>query len=70
MIRLQFMNKTACEDNKKCFHCGAGLDHLALLNPRGESRGGVDGFYFRCDQCKRYFVEYRIGGKVKMVRDS
>ena len=64
------MKKSAREENKKCIHCVAGPDYLALLNPGGESRGGVEGFYYRCGQCRRYLVEYRIGGEVKMVRGS
>ncbi|UCG14244.1 MAG: hypothetical protein JSU72_07220 [Deltaproteobacteria bacterium] len=55
--------------NKKCIHCGL-PDRLSLLNPTGECRGGVEGFYYRCGACNRYFVEYWINGKLKTVLAS
>jgi hypothetical protein len=55
---------------KRCIVCGAGPDRLNLLNPRGESKGGVLGFYYRCASCRRYFVEYWINGALKIVRGS
>ncbi len=55
---------------KKCIFCGTGADNVRLLNTKGELKGGVEGFYYRCGECKRYFVEYWINGELKMVRAS
>jgi len=56
--------------DKCCIFCGTGKDHLHLLNPRAEFRGGVERFYYRCGECKRYFVEYWINGELKTVLGS
>lgn len=55
------------EEKKKCLSCGAGQNHLRLLNPKGEAKGGVVNFSFRCAKCKAYFKEYRINGKLRMT---
>jgi hypothetical protein len=36
----------------------------------GELKGGVEGFYYRCGECKQYFVEYWINGELKTVLAS
>lgn len=54
-------------EEKKCFCCGAGPDHLRLLNPKGEFRGGVVNYSYRCDECKQYFKEYWINGELKTL---
>jgi hypothetical protein len=56
-----------CEEEKKCLSCGAGQKHLRLLNPKGEERGGVINFSFRCGKCKAYLKEYWINGKPIMT---
>ncbi len=61
-------NKKRClSKEQKCLSCGAGPDSLRLLNPKGEERGGVRNFSYRCGKCKQYFKEYWINGKLKMV---
>ncbi len=60
-------NKGCREKEKTCLTCGAGPDSLYLLNPRGEERGGVVNFSYRCGECKQYFRKYWINGKLKMV---
>ena len=55
---------------KKCIFCGAGADNVRLLNTKGEFKGGVEGFYYRCGACKQYFVEYWINGELKTVLAS
>lgn len=55
------------EEEKKCLSCGAGQNHLRLLNPKGEERGGVVNYSFRCGKCKAYFKEYWINGKLRMT---
>ncbi len=52
---------------KRCILCGAGPDHLRLLNFKAESRGGVENFYYRCGECRQYFVEFLINGELKTV---
>jgi hypothetical protein len=54
----------------RCIHCGAGAEHLYLLNTRGEYRGGAENYYYRCGACKRYQVECCLDKKVKMVRGA
>ena len=56
--------------NKRCIFCGAQGNSVQLLNPRAEYRGGVESYYFRCDQCRQYFVEYWINGELKTVLAS
>ena len=56
--------------DKKCIFCGAGADNVHLLNTKGEIKGGVEGFYYRCGECKQYFVEYWISGELKTVLAS
>lgn len=56
--------------DKRCIYCGAHSDYLNLLNLKSESKGGVDSYYFRCGQCRRYFVEYWINGELKTVLAS
>jgi hypothetical protein len=34
------------EEKKKCLSCGAGQNHLRLLNPKGEAKGGASTFLF------------------------
>ena len=58
------------DEDKKCMYCGAPSDYLHLLNPKSEPKGGVDSYYFRCGQCRRYFVEYWINGELKTVMAS
>lgn len=53
-------------EEKKCLCCGAGADSLDLLNPKGEERGGVHNFSYRCRKCRQYFKEYWINGKLIM----
>jgi hypothetical protein len=53
--------------DRKCIFCGAGPDRLNPLNLRGEFRGGVENFYYRCAECKQYFTEYWISGELKTV---
>jgi len=61
-------NKKRClQEEQKCLSCGAGQDSLRLLNPKGEERGGVRNFSYRCVKCKQYFKEYWMSGKLKMV---
>ena len=55
------------EEEKKCFYCGAGPNHIRLLNPKGEFRGGVLNFSYRCDECKKYFKEYWINEEIKTL---
>lgn len=55
------------EKEKKCLSCGAGQKHLSLLNPKGEEKGGVINFSFRCEKCSAYFKEYWINGKPIMT---
>ena len=55
---------------EKCIHCGASSEHLHLLNPRAEYRGGVENYYYRCGACKRYLVECCLNKGVKMVRGA
>jgi hypothetical protein len=57
-------------EDKKCISCGAQGENVQLLNPRAESRGGVECYYFRCGQCRQYFVEYWINGELKTVHGS
>jgi hypothetical protein len=59
--------KKCMAEEKKYLSCGAGRESLCLLNPRGEERGGVLNFSYRCKRCKQYFKEYWIGGSLKMV---
>ncbi|PNV85885.1 MAG: hypothetical protein C0610_09495 [Desulfobacteraceae bacterium] len=56
--------------DKKCIFCGAGAGNVRLLNTKGEIKGGVEGFYYRCVACKQYFVEYWINGELKTVLAS
>ena len=56
--------------DKRCISCGAQGDSVQLLNPRAEYKGGVESYYFRCDQCRQYFVEYWINGEFKKVQGS
>ncbi|MDH3774450.1 MAG: hypothetical protein WBG51_03690 [Syntrophobacteria bacterium] len=56
--------------DKKCIFCGAGAGNVRLLNTKGEIKGGVEGFYYRCVECKQYFVEYWINGELKTVLAS
>lgn len=56
--------------DKRCIYCCAHSDYLHLLNPKSEVKGGVDSYYFRCGQCRRYFVEYWINGELKTVLAS
>jgi len=55
------------EEEKKCLSCGAGQKNLCLLNPKGEEKGGVVNFSFRCEKCRAYFKEYWINGKPIMT---
>ena len=55
---------------KKCFMCGADSHCLDSLNARGEFKGGVERFYYRCAVCKQYFVEIWINGAIKTVLGS
>jgi hypothetical protein len=55
------------EEEKKCLFCGAGQDHLRLLNLKEEVKGGVVNFSFRCEKCRAYFKEYWINGKLRMT---
>ena len=54
-------------EEKMCCNCNAGPDCLRLLNPKGEFRGGVVNYSYRCDECKQYFKEYWMSGELKMV---
>lgn len=56
--------------DKKCIFCGASADNVHRLNRKGEPKGGVEGFYYRCGECKQYFVEYWINQKLKTVLAS
>jgi hypothetical protein len=56
--------------DKKCIFCGAGANNVHLLNAKAELKGGVEGFYYRCGECKQYFVEYWINGELKTVLAS
>jgi hypothetical protein len=56
--------------DKKCIFCGAQGDSVQLLNTRAECKGGVESYYFRCGQCRQYFVEYWINGELKTVLAS
>ena len=40
--------------DKKCIFCGATADNVRLLNRKGELKGGVEGFYYRCGESGRY----------------
>jgi hypothetical protein len=57
-------------ENRRCIFCDAQEDSVQLLNPRAEYRGGVESYYFRCGQCRQYFVEYWINGELKTVLAS
>ena len=68
---LKYGNKKSyLTGEKRCIFCGAAKDSLHLLNPRAESRGGVEGYYYRCGGCRQYFVEYWINGELKTVLGS
>jgi hypothetical protein len=56
--------------DKRCISCGAQGENVHLLNPTAEYRGGVESYYFRCDRCRQYFVEYWINGEFKKVHGS
>jgi len=56
--------------DKRCIYCGTQGENVQLLNPRAEYRGGVESYYFRCGQCRQYFVEYWISGELKTVLAS
>jgi hypothetical protein len=62
--------KSDLAGEKRCISCGAQGDSVKLLNPRAEYKGGVESYYFRCGQCRQYFVEYWINGKFKIVLAS
>jgi len=66
------MNSYKCHlaGEKRCIFCGAQGDSVQLLNPRAECKGGVESYYFRCGQCRQYFVEYWINGALKTVLAS
>jgi hypothetical protein len=55
------------EEEKKCLSCGAGQNHLRLLNPKEEVKGGGVNFSFCCEKCRAYFKEYWINGKLRMT---
>jgi hypothetical protein len=55
---------------KSCIYCGAGQDRLQKLNSEAEFRGGVASYYYRCSECKQYFVEYWVSREVKTVLGS
>ena len=56
--------------DKKCIFCGAGANNVHLLNTKAEVKGGVECFYYRCGECRQYFVEYWINGELKTVLAS
>ena len=52
---------------KKCIHCGAGHERLNLLNPEGEVKGEVAGYYFQCKECQKYFKEFWVNEEYDSV---
>ena len=67
MLTMKVDKKKLPAEEKKCFYCGAGPNHIRLLNPKGEFRGGVLNFSYRCDECKQYFKEYWINEEIKTL---
>jgi len=55
---------------KRCIFCGAGQDRLQKLNAEAEFRGGVESYYYRCGDCRQYFVEYWMSRELKTVLGS
>ena len=51
---------------KKCPSCGTGSGVLRLLNARGEERGGIVSYSYRCGACNQYFREYRINNDLNI----
>jgi len=64
---MKYKRNINSEEEKKCLSCGAGQNHLRLLNPKGEEKGAGANFSFRCEKCKAYFKEYWINGKLRMT---
>lgn len=62
--------KSHLSGDKGCIFCGAPGDSVKLMHPRAEYKGGVASYYFRCDKCRQYFVEYWINGRLKTVLAS
>jgi methionyl-tRNA synthetase len=52
---------------EKCIHCGADHESLSLLNPEGEVKGEVVSYYFRCEECQKYFKEIWVNDEFKTV---
>lgn len=74
LVKLSVNNNGRTKDclagEKSCIFCGAAQDRLQKLNTEAEFRGGVESYYYRCSDCKQYFVEYWINSEVKTVLGS
>jgi hypothetical protein len=57
---------SGCSVHQECPTCGGGPGVLRLLNPRGEEKGGIVNYSYRCGACHRYFREYRINKDLKI----